>query len=330
MNGVALLLPKSQTVIEIPATLEFTEELITGIKNLRLSGYRAALDGYAGQEIPESILRYVNFVKIDFQEVSEAEQAEFKALLRKFECKLVAKKVETWQEFESARQIGYAYFQGYFFLRPQVMKRRDVGASEVHCMELLRMVHQKQLNVPQIEELLKQEPSLLHKLLRFLNSPLMARPVEVKSVASAIALLGDAEFRRWASLVAVMTPAANKPSEVIRTGLTRAFFCEALARAKSRGATPFEYFMVDLFSVMSAVLDRSLEDIMAELPVNGRVRAALGGVPNELRYALDAAVAFELGKWEEFTSAMERLELDEQRAPECQMQANRYVKELQI
>jgi len=132
LNGAELLLPKSQTVIEIPATLEFTEELITGIKNLRLSGYRAALDGYAGQEIPESILRYVNFVKIDFQEVSEAEQAEFKALLRKFECKLVAKKVETWQEFESARQIGYAYFQGYFFLRPQVMKRRDVWASEVH------------------------------------------------------------------------------------------------------------------------------------------------------------------------------------------------------
>ena len=89
--------------------------------------------------------------------------------------------------------------------------------------------------------------------------------------------------------------------------------------------------MVGLFSVMNALMDRPLADIMAELPVNGKVRAALSGKSNELRYALDAAVAFELGKWEEFTAAMEGLEFDEQRAPECQMlQANRYVKELQI
>jgi EAL and modified HD-GYP domain-containing signal transduction protein len=88
--------------------------------------------------------------------------------------------------------------------------------------------------------------------------------------------------------------------------------------------------MVGLFSVMNALMDRPLADVMAELPVSGKVRAALSGKPNELRHALDAAVAFELGNWEKFTVAMEGLEFDEQRAPECQMQANRYVKELQI
>jgi len=330
VNGAALLLPKEQTVIEIPPTLDFTEELIAGIKNLRLSGYRAALDGYAGQAVPETVLRYMNFVKVDFREVGEAGQAAMKALLAKYEAKLIAKKVETWSEFERAKKLGYSYFQGHFFLEPKILKRREVPGTEAHCMELLRLVHQKPMNIPQIEELLKQEPSLLYKLLRFLNSPLKARPVEVRSVHSAIALLGDDEFRRWASLVAVMTPAADKPSELIRTGLTRAFFCEALARVKTQGATPFEYFMVGLFSVMNALMDRPLADIMAELPVNGKVRAALSGKPNELRHALDAAVAFELGNWEKFTAAMKGLEFDEQRAPECQMQANRYVKELQI
>jgi EAL and modified HD-GYP domain-containing signal transduction protein len=330
VSGAALLLPKGQTVIEIPATLEFNDELVAGIKNLRLSGYRAALDGYAGQEIPETVLRYMNFVKVDFREVGEAEQAEIKEALAKYDAKLVAKKVETWKEFERAKQLGYSYFQGHFFLEPQILKRREVPGTEVHCMELLRLVHQRPMNIPQIEELLKMEPSLLYKLLRFLNSPLKARPVEVRSVRSAISLLGDDEFRRWASLVAVLTPAADKPNELIRTGLTRAFFCEALARVKANEATPFEYFMVGLFSVMSALLDRPLSDIMAELPVNGKVRAALGGKPNELRHALDAAVAFELGKWEEFSVAMKGLEFDEQRAPECQAEANRCVKELQI
>ncbi|HLZ14004.1 MAG TPA: HDOD domain-containing protein [Candidatus Acidoferrum sp.] len=330
LNGAALLLPKEQTVIEIPPTLEFNEELIAAIKNLRLSGYRAALDGYAGQEIPETVLRYMNFVKVDFREVGAADQEAIKEALAKFDAKLVAKKVETWKEYETAKQLGYSHFQGYFFLEPQILKRREVPGTKAHCLELLRLVHQKQMNVPQIEELLKQEPSLLYKLLRFLNSPLKARQAEVRTVRSAISLLGDDEFRRWASLVAVMTPAADKPNELIRTGLTRAFFCEALARVKPNGATPFEYFMVGLFSVMNALLDRPLADIMAELPVNGKVRAALGGKTNELRHALNAAVAFELGKWEDFSVAMLGLELDEQRAPECQSEANRCLRELQI
>jgi len=198
LNGAALLLPKDQTVIEIPPTLDFNDELIAGIKNLRLSGYRAALDGYAGQAVPETVLRYMNFVKVDFREVGEAEQAEMKSLLAKYEAKLIAKKVETWKEFDRAKRLGYSYFQGHFFLEPKILKRREVPGTAAHCMELLRLVHQKPMNIPQVEELLKQEPSLLYKLLRFLNSPLMARPVEVRSVHSAIALLGDDEFRRWA------------------------------------------------------------------------------------------------------------------------------------
>jgi EAL and modified HD-GYP domain-containing signal transduction protein len=176
-NGAALLLPKEQTVIEMPPTLDFNEELIAAIKNLRLSGYRMALDGYAGQPIPDTVIRYMNFVKVDFREVREGEQAEIKGALAKYEAKLVAKKVETWKEFDRAKRFGYSYFQGHFFLEPQTLKRREIAATEVHCMELLRLVHQRPMNVPQIEELLKQEPSLLYKLLRFLNSPLMARPM---------------------------------------------------------------------------------------------------------------------------------------------------------
>ncbi len=330
VSGAALLLPKLQTIIEIPPTLYFDDDLIQGIKNLRLAGYRVALDGFSADGNLERVLRYVNFVKVDFQTTPEAEHAAIRTALSKFEAKPVAKKIESWKEFDRARRSGYVYYQGHFFLEPQVLKRKELAGSEVHCLELLRLVHQKPMDIPRIEEVLKQEPALMYKLLRFLNSPLLARPMEVKSVHSAIALLGDDEFRRWASLVAVLTPATEKPSELIRTGLTRAFFCEAMARAKTRGAAPFEYFLVGLFSVMSAVLDRPLGDITAEIAVNGRVRDALNGKTNELRYALDAAMGFEQGEWDVFTEAMERLELDEEKAPECQNEANRIVKELNL
>src|SRR5262249_706760 len=153
---------------------------------------------------------------------------------------LIAQKVENWATFEQAKATGFNYFQGYFFLEPQLLKRRELAGSAAHCVELLRLGHKRPLDLAKIEDVLKPEPAPMYKLLKVLNSPLMARPVEVRSVHSAIALLGDDEFRRWASLVAIILPAAEKPSELIRTGLTRAFFCEALARAKSKKGTAFE------------------------------------------------------------------------------------------
>jgi EAL and modified HD-GYP domain-containing signal transduction protein len=310
LSGAALLLPSAQTVIEIPCDLEFGEELIEGIKNLRTAGYRVALDGYAQQPHTEKVLRYANFVKVDFLAAREPDQATVKNVLTSSDAKLIAKKVESWRGFEQAKAMGYSCFQGHFFLEPQLMKRRELAGTAAHCVELLRLVHQRPLD--------------------FLNSPLMARPVEVRSVHSAIALLGEDEFRRWASLVAMILPAAEKPNELIRTGLTRAFFCEALARVKSKGATAFEFFVVGLFSVMNAILDRPLADIMAEMAVSPRVREALTGKKNEMRYALDAAMAFESAKWNEFTEAMEGLQMEEAQAPECLKEADQIVKGLQI
>src|SRR5262249_13808952 len=128
----------------------------------------------------------------------------------------------------------------------------------------------------------------------------------------------------------VITPASEKPSELIRTGLTRAFFCEALAKVTTKKATAFEYFLTGLFSVMSALLDRPLTDIAAELAVSGAVRDALNGKPSDLRYALDASIACEGGRWEEFTRAMENLRLEETNAPDCMAEADRIVRELQV
>lgn len=316
LSGVALLLPGAQTVVEVPATMEFTEEAMQAIKNLRQAGYRVALDGYGRQDHLEAVLRHVDFVKVDFFKIAPAECESIREALARGRAKLIAKKIESWEGFEKAREMGYDFFQGHFFLEPQVLKRTEIAATKMHCLELLRLVQRRPLDILKVEAVLKQEPALMYKLLRYLNSPLMGRQAEIQSVHNAIALIGEDEFQRWASLVAVVLPAADKPGELVRTALTRAFFCEALARAKRKGARADEYFLVGLFSVMSAILDRPLKHILAEVAVTDNVRDALLGLPNELRFALDAARAFELGRWEEFTEAMEALQMEEEKVPE--------------
>jgi len=330
LSGVALLLPAGQTVVEIPATLDFTDDLMRAVKDLRQAGYRIALDGYERQGNLGAVLRHVDFVKVDFLKTSQAECESIGRELARESVKLIAKKIETWRVFESAKGMGYGYFQGHFFLEPQVLKRKEIEGTKLHCLELLRLVQQRPLDLGRVEASLKQEPALMYKLLRYLNSPLMGRQTEIQSVQNAIALIGEDEFRRWASLVAVVLPAAEKPGELVRTALTRAFFCEALARAKRQGTKSDEYFLMGLFSVMSAILDRPLKHILAEVAVSANVRDALLGTPNELRFALDAARAFEQGQWEEFARSMEGLQMEEGKAPEYLAEANRMVRELPL
>jgi len=116
------------------------------------------------------------------------------------------------------------------------------------------------LSYPRIEELLKHEPSLVYKLLRYLNSPLVGLRIEIHGVREAIALLGEREFRRWVSVVAVVSMASDKAPELIRTALTRGYFCEDLSRLIGMSAQSSDLFLMGLLSVTDALLDRPLEN----------------------------------------------------------------------
>jgi EAL and modified HD-GYP domain-containing signal transduction protein len=144
--------------------------------------------------------------------------------------RLLAEKVETNDDLLEARSLGYTYFQGFFFCKPSTLSAREIPSNKLNCLRLLHLVASPEFSYDAVEELLKGDPALVYKLLRYLNSWLVAVRGEIHSIREAIALLGEKEFRRWISVLAVVAMASDKPHELIRTALTRAFFCENLAR----------------------------------------------------------------------------------------------------
>jgi c-di-GMP-related signal transduction protein len=116
-----------------------------------------------------------------------------------------------------------------------MLSARDIPGNKLIYLRLLEAVASPDFSHQAVEDLLKSDPSLIYKLLRYLNSPLLGLRGEVHSVREAITLLGEIEFRRWISILAIVSMASDKPPELIRTALTRAFFCEAL----SHPAGPF-------------------------------------------------------------------------------------------
>ena len=315
LSGAALLLPRNRTVIDIPPTVTPTAEIIVAAQELKNAGYRLSLSGWRAEKDRRALAVLSDYLRADIHALEPAGRSGNESGPHSYQATLVAQNLNTWEDHQAACRLGFAAFQGDFFLKPQLFRRREVAGTRLNALRLLQAILKDPLDLAEIESIVRQEPAIAYKLLRYLNSPVMERPVEVRSIRNAVALLGDQEFRRWASLVAVVTPAIEKTEEVMRIALTRAYFCEQIAR-RSDARFPYDFFFTGLFSVMDAVLDRPLPEIACELALPPNVRGALLGEAGVLHDALQAAVAYERGAWARLTGIMARIPLPESCAAE--------------
>ncbi len=303
------LLPPPQAVAEILETVEPEDRVVAACKRLKASGYLIALDDFAPNDPRIPLAEYADIIKIDLRATRPEERA---AMMRRFsspKCKMLAEKIETPQEFQQASEMGFSYFQGYFFCKPELVTGREVPASQLHYVRLLEMVSRPEINVLELERMLKQEASISYRLLRYLNSPVFGMALEITSLRHAMAILGEREMRRWIRLVVAVGAAEQTCSELILMGLTRARFCELLSdRVPSNG----DLFLVGLLSVMDAILEVSMDVLLQQLPVEKETKAVLLGQKSKLQPVYQLMLACESGKWAESSALAHQLNLSDQ------------------
>jgi c-di-GMP-related signal transduction protein len=316
-RGAARLLPPDRVIIEILETIAPTQEVVELCKDLRAAGYVLALDDYIGHARWEPLLSLVKYLKVDFRAADSDLRA---AVVRRHKGNgmlFLAEKVETQAELNEARSLGYSFFQGYFFCKPSMLSAREIPANKLHYLRLLEAVSPAAFSHEVIEDLLKGDPSLIYKLLRYLNSPLLGLRGEVHGVREAITLLGEKEFRRWISILAIVAMAGDKPPELIRTALTRGFFCEAMAHPAGISPQSSDLFLLGLLSVTDAILDRPIQEILTGLPISPDVRTALCGGASRFRDIYDILLAYERADWPALTATAARLGAVESLIPDC-------------
>lgn len=316
-RGAALLLPPNQVIIEILESVTPNEEIAELCRGLCNAGYVLALDDFIGHSKWDVLMPMIKFLKVDFRAADSDARREIAQRFRGRGTKMLAEKVETQTELQEARSMGYSYFQGYFFCKPTMVATRDIPGNKLNCLRILEAVSATPISHDSVEALLKNDPALVYKLLRYLNSPLLGLRGEVRSIRDAVTLLGENEFRRWVSIVAIVVMAADKPPELIRTALTRAFFCEAISHPIGIPAQSPDLFLMGLLSVTDAILDRPMKEVLSNLPVSTEIRTALCGGTNRLRDVYDTLLAYERADWQGVSSAASRLAQIENCIPDC-------------
>ncbi len=299
ISGKAPPVPPGWVVLEVLETVEPSPRVIESLTTLKLLGYRLALDDFVYTPAHVPLIKLADFVKIDIRAHTQAELEQQVQALKPYSARLLAEKIETHDELEFCRQLGFSLFQGYFLHRPEIVHGKKVSANLQLVMTILSTLQREDVNAQTIADLVNQDARLSYQLLRIINSAAFSRPRAVNSVREAVVLLGIRLLRNWISLIA-MANAHTKPPELMTTLLVRARMAENIATAQKTATD--SAFTVGLFSGLDALFDLPMAQLLQQLPLRDEIKTALLEHRGALGEMLTTILRYERGEFAELDS----------------------------
>lgn len=286
-----------QVVFELLETVEPTVEVINGVRGLVEQGYRIALDDYLLKRDTLPLLELASFVKLDVLTMPKDELARSVERLRRYDLMLIAEKVETPADYDACRELGFDLFQGYFFSYPDVIQTHTNTANRSVVIRLIAQLQDSSIDLREVETLIAQDVILSFRLLRYINCATFGLRREVDSIRQAIMLLGLATVRNWATLLLLSQFDDRKPRELMTIALIRARMCELLSVTDPR-IDAGQAFTTGLFSLLDAMLDVPMENLLDQMPLSLPIKLALQSREGLLGTLLNDVVRYERGQWD--------------------------------
>ena len=315
LKNYPTMVPPSSLVVEILETVQPGKKLLEAVKELKKQGYIIALDDYEHKPVWRHFFPFVDLIKIDLRAMSFEQVEQVIADISDFpEIKLLAEKVETSEEFERCKELGFEYFQGYFFSKPEMVKTKTLSPGQRTLAELLYETSTAEIDLPKVTNIFERDINLSYKLLRYTNSAAFKRRAEISTIKQALVVLGKNELKKFLSLLFTASVSDDKPVELLNLAMVRARFCENLASLEGSADSSMA-FLTGMMSLIDAILDQSIETVMEQLPLSTEIKDALVHKKGVLADYLNLALAYEQGDWENELAIEEQLKLAQRQVP---------------
>jgi EAL and modified HD-GYP domain-containing signal transduction protein len=325
LQHVAAAFPKNRLIIDIPADVPASAEVVEACRTLAHQGYIVALDDSICKKERLPLLELANIIKLDCQGSTWGAIERTMHRLAPFNLKFLAEGVESFQELEIAQKLGFNYFQGYFFACPQSLRITEVASNKANLLRLLAEVNKPQFTIASLEQIIAADVAIAYKLLRYINSAFFSLLHQVESIHQAIVYLGEREIRRFVTLMLIAELAVDKPTELVRLSVIRARFCELLAaECRDQEDNASELFLLGLFSLIDALLDAPMALMMEKLPLSDRIKEALMLRQGPFAPFLAAAIAYEKGRTEDCLIALGKLRVNRNKVYDIYLDAIKF------
>jgi c-di-GMP phosphodiesterase len=301
--------PPGQTILEVLENITVDRSLIDNLINLTRNGFTIAMDDVISFGQIKPIIGIAKIAKIDYPFVNHDELPWLVRKIRDNGIWPLAEKVETQEEYRFCRSIGFEYFQGYFFAKPKVIRGSRIDSSRMIILHALSLLQNPNINFHLLEDVIQRDVSLSYRLLKLSNSAFYSQQGKVTSISQTIGLIGITQLSGWLTLM-LISSMENKPHELTTTALLRAKLCETLGKMAGYPDTN-TLFMVGLFSVLDALFDSPMENLLSSLPISKDIESALlkrEGKPGKVYTTVLALESLDMEKVYEFGLPFETIQ----------------------
>jgi c-di-GMP-related signal transduction protein len=325
LQEIPTLFPPEVLLVEVLEDVVPKPEILRACRKLKNAGYTILLDDFTPEYLPSPLLEYVDIVKVDFGACSISNCLAIPQRLENRGLRFLAEKVETVEQFRQAVESNYTYLQGYFFSKPVIRTDNTIPGSKLVYLRILDEINRPGVDFADIEKVVKQDVSLSYKLLKFLNSAYFGLTQPITSIGHGLALLGMREIRKWVALSALSRLAEDKPDEIIVQSLVRGRLCECIAGEMGLRNRGPELFLMGIFSLVDAIVDKPMSEILGQLPLTEETKSALLGADHFFRDVLDTVISYERGDWPRFANLAATIHLGEDVMPNLYQESMRWV-----
>jgi EAL and modified HD-GYP domain-containing signal transduction protein len=287
----------SSVVIEILEHITATEDILNAVIKLKKQGFIIALDDYLGSPEQDPFLPYVDIIKLDIMAFEDIHKAsELIASKGRDKFLWLAEKVETQKEYDACLEAGCNYFQGYFFSRPANIYGNKLSNNKRIILELINALQDPEITASDLEHLLSQDTILSFRLLKLVNSAAFQQQKKVDSLQKAITLAGLDQIKAWVTMLS-LGKLEDKPKELSKQSLQRAFFCQSLAQSIP-GIPSDIAFTAGLFSNLDAYFDIPLAQLLEKVHLQADINTALVKKSGKLGFIFTTVLLMEKGQWQ--------------------------------
>jgi EAL and modified HD-GYP domain-containing signal transduction protein len=295
MSDLIEVLPPERVVLEILESVTLTPEVLTRCQQLQEAGYRLALDDVVGLA-PDRLaaLPLVKLVKLDIMALCREQIIDLVRDLRPYGLTLLAEKVETLEQYEFCRELGFDLFQGYFFAKPVILTGRTVPPSSLALLRLLGLIV-ADADAEELEHALKQAPSLTLHLLKMVNAAAFGMKKKISTLREAIFMIGRMQLSRLVQIMlfAQQSGRAMTSDPVLHTAIVRARLMEGLADAVGWPTLRDHAFMVGMLSLIDVVFQQPMADLLDLINVEENLQSAIMHRSGRLGCLLQLVIANE-------------------------------------
>jgi EAL and modified HD-GYP domain-containing signal transduction protein len=278
-SDIFAFLPRDRTVLELVASVMPDDAVLARMRELAGHGFRFALDGIDGDSLRlQRLLPLARFVKLDLRTTAQAALPNLVRRLHAMEKTVIAEKVETREEYQACLELGFDYFQGFYFARPAVLGGRKLSPSQAAVLDLMNLVT-SDVDNSEIEKAVKRDVTLALNLLRLVNTPAVGATQRIDSVSQALLVLGRRQLQRWLQIMLYAEPATrgHNQTPLLMLATTRGRLMELLAQRLRPGQRFLGdiAFTVGIMSLMDVLFGIPMADIVEQIPISDEVRDAL-------------------------------------------------------